>query len=367
LQEPAELLLLCDRTHPVEEAAQVESAPLHVTMVKKRLASGEPCRKCVQAEELLRARGGWEHIDQVVWAVENEPESEGMRLARRYGIDAAPFFVVDEGDGAQVAYSSVLQFLKERLRSAPGRPARIEPMDIEGLNHELEQRPPLEIVRWGLTRFGSDCAIAFSGAEDVVLIDLAVKSGCRFSVFSLDTGRLHPETYRFIERVRGHYGLEIELLVPDAAQLQPFVRRKGLFSFYEDGHQECCNIRKVAPLRRALAGYRAWMTGQRRDQNPTTRGQVHVIELDPAFSGRGGPLVKFNPLAALSSADTWAYIRAHEVPFNPLHERGFLSIGCEPCTRPVHPGQHEREGRWWWEDPASKECGLHAGNIRKPA
>jgi phosphoadenosine phosphosulfate reductase len=338
----------------------VETTALHVTMVKKRLASGEPCRKCVQAEELLRARGGWERIDQVVWAVENEPDSEGMRLARRHGIDAAPFFVVDEGEGAQVAYSSVLQFLKERFPSAALHSPRIAPADIVGLNLELADRPPLEIVRWALTRFGSECAIAFSGAEDVVLVDLAVKTGCQFSLFSLDTGRLHPETYRFIERVRGHYGVEIELLAPDAAELQPFVRRKGLFSFYEDGHQECCGIRKVAPLRRALAGYRAWMTGQRRDQNPATRSQVAAVELDAAFSGLGGPLVKFNPLAALSSADVWAYIRAHDVPFNPLHERGFLSIGCEPCTRPVHPGQHEREGRWWWEDKGERECGLHS-------
>ena len=337
----------------------MESAPLHVTMVKKRLASGEPCRKCVQAEELLRSRGGWDRIDQVVWAVENEPESEGMRLARRYGMDAAPFFVVEEG-GAQVAYSSVLKFLKEGLSAVPARPLRIDPADIAGLNQELAQRPALEVVRWALSRFGGDCAIAFSGAEDVVLIDMAAKTGCSFSVFSLDTGRLHPETYRFIERVRGHYGIEIELLSPDPAELQPFVRRKGLFSFYEDGHQQCCGIRKVAPLRRALVGYEAWMTGQRRDQSPATRAQVPVIALDPGFSGRSGSLVKFNPLATLSSADAWAYIRAHDVPYNPLHERGFLSIGCEPCTRPVHPGQHEREGRWWWEQNVDKECGLHS-------
>jgi phosphoadenosine phosphosulfate reductase len=214
-------------------------------------------------------------------------------------------------------------------------------------------------VRWTLERFGGDCALAFSGAEDVALIDMAVKSGSPFSVFSLDTGRLHAETYRFIERVRAHYGIEIELVSPDAAQLQPFVRKKGLFSFYEDGHQECCGVRKVEPLRRALRGYRAWMTGQRRDQSPT-RTHVPVLQADTSFQGRDGSLLKLNPLAGWSSAQTWAYLREHDVPFNALHERGFVSIGCEPCTRAIHPGQHEREGRWWWEDSTQKECGLHS-------
>jgi phosphoadenosine phosphosulfate reductase len=329
-------------------------------MVKKRLASGEPCRKCLQAEQLLRARGAWERIDEVVWADENEPDSEGMRLARRHNIEAAPFFVVDEGNGAQVAYGSVLTLLRERFVAAPSRHTHVEPGDVVALEGELATRPPVEIVRWALTRFGSDCGLAFSGAEDVALVDMAVKSGCEFSLFCLDTGRLHAETYRFIERVRSHYGIEIELLSPDPAQLQPFVRKKGLFSFYEDGHHECCGIRKVEPLRRALSTRRAWMTGQRRDQNPATRGRVPVLQLDGSFAGQDGTLLKFNPLANWSSAQTWAYIREHDVPYNPLHERGFLSIGCEPCTRATHPGQHEREGRWWWEDSTQKECGLHS-------
>jgi phosphoadenosine phosphosulfate reductase len=338
----------------------MELQAMHVTMVKKRLASGEACRKCLEAEQILRARGAWGQIDQVVWAVENEPDSEGMQLAKTYGIDAAPFFLVDEGNGAKVAYGSVLKLLRERLESLPARPlASVDPADIDGIALELEQRPPLEIVRWTLERFGRDCAIAFSGAEDVALIDMAVKSGSQFSVFCLDTGRLHAETYRFIERVRAHYGIEIELVSPDAAQLQPFVRKKGLFSFYEDGHQECCGVRKVEPLRRTLRGHRAWITGQRRDQSPT-RTHVPVAQADSAFQGRDGALLKVNPLAAWSSAQTWAYLREHDVPFNELHERGFVSIGCEPCTRATHPGQHEREGRWWWEDSTKKECGLHS-------
>jgi phosphoadenosine phosphosulfate reductase len=339
---------------------------MHVTMVKKRLAGGEPCRKCVQAEDLLRARGAWGRIDQVLWADSSDAGSEGMRLAGHYGIDSAPFFIVREGDGAAVAYESVLKLLRERFETPSlAHAASPEPAVIDGLALELATRSPIEIVRWGLERFGSDCAIAFSGAEDVALIDMAVRTGRQFSVFCLDTGRLHAETYRFIDGVRKHYGIEIALLSPDPKDLEPFVRQKGLFSFYQDGHQQCCGVRKVAPLRRALGGYRAWMTGQRRDQSPT-RAHVPTLQLDGSFTGRDGVLLKLNPLAALSSAETWSYIRENEVPFNPLHERGFASIGCEPCTRPTHPGQHEREGRWWWEEATQKECGLHSVTPPKP-
>jgi len=196
---------------------------------------------------------------------------------------------------------------------------------------------------------------------------MAARSGERFSVFCLDTGRLHPETYRFIDRVRSHYGIEIELYSPQAQSLQAFVRKKGLFSFYDDGHQECCGIRKVEPLRRALTGRSAWITGQRQDQSPDTRAEVPVFQLDhgnSAFAAEGG-LLKCNPLAHWSSAEVWRYIRDNAVPFNELHERGFISIGCEPCTRPIMPGQHEREGRWWWEEATKKECGLHT--VKPPA
>jgi phosphoadenosine phosphosulfate reductase len=344
------------------EVSPVELAPMHVTMVKKRLASGEPCRKCDDAERVLRARGAWSRIDHVIWAIENDPESEGMRLARDHNVETAPFFLVDEG-GGPVAYRSVLELLRKPLQASASEPralTSVDASDIAGLERDLEARPPAEIVRWAGERFGRHCALAFSGAEDVVLVDMAVKSGHELSVFCLDTGRLHPETYRFIERVRTHYGIEIELVSPEPAPLQAFVRKKGLFSFYEDGHQECCAVRKVEPLRRTLLQHRAWMTGQRRDQSPSTRSSVPVVQLDSAFRGQGDTLLKLNPLAAWSSAETWAYIRAHDVPYNPLHERGFVSIGCEPCTRPIHPGQHEREGRWWWEASTQRECGLHS-------
>jgi phosphoadenosine phosphosulfate reductase len=206
--------------------------------------------------------------------------------------------------------------------------------------------------------------LSFSGAEDVVLIDMAAGSGRPFRVFSLDTGRLHPETYQFIEKVRKHYGIAIEMLAPQAEAVQALVREKGLFSFYVDGHKECCGIRKVEPLMRALRPLRAWMTGQRRDQSPGTRADVPVIQLDRIFGTPERPLVKFNPLSFWSSKQVWGYIRDRNVPFNELHNRGFVSIGCEPCTRPTNPGEHERAGRWWWEEETKRECGLHVSATR---
>ncbi len=238
-------------------------------------------------------------------------------------------------------------------------------MTIAALATEFAKRSPADIVDRALTDFGGDVAISFSGAEDVLLIEYAKQSGKPFRVFSLDTGRLHAETYQLFERVEKHYGLRIEYCCPDRAALEAMVRAKGMFSFFKDGHQECCGIRKVEPLRRQLSGLRAWITGQRRDQSPT-RGNVPLVQLDTAFKGlAGADLVKFNPLANTTSADVWLAIRALGVPFNALHERGFVSIGCEPCTRPVLPGQHEREGRWWWEEATQKECGLHKGNLER--
>ncbi len=224
---------------------------------------------------------------------------------------------------------------------------------------------PRDILTWAIQEYSPRIGVSFSGAEDVVLVDMAVKAGGKFRVFSLDTGRLHPETYRFLDKVREHYRLSIDVFFPQAAAVEELVREKGLFSFYRDGHEECCGIRKVEPLRRALATLDAWVTGQRRDQSPSTRAQVPIVQIDPTFASNGHKLVKFNPLANWTSQQVWAYIRENHVPHNPLHERGFMSIGCEPCTRPVLPGQHEREGRWWWEDETKRECGLHAGNSSK--
>lgn len=234
--------------------------------------------------------------------------------------------------------------------------------DASRLAAEYEARSPQDIVRLALER-GGQVAISFSGAEDVILVDMAVAIRKDVAVFSLDTGRLHPDTYRFLDKVRRHYGIAIEALFPDAAAVERLVREKGFFSFYADGHTECCGIRKVAPLKRKLAALDGWITGQRRDQSPGTRGSVPVVQEDATFSTPGRVVIKFNPLANWTSTQVWQYIREHNVPYNELHERGFVSIGCEPCTRPVVPGQHEREGRWWWEEATKKECGLHRGNV----
>ena len=224
-------------------------------------------------------------------------------------------------------------------------------------------RHPQEILAYAIEEYSPDLAISFSGAEDVVLVDMASKLGAKPRVFTLDTGRLHTETYQFIEKVREHYGLSIEVFFPRPEAVEKLVREKGLFSFYRDGHKECCDVRKVEPLRRALSNLNAWVTGQRRDQSPGTRAQVPVMQVDPTFGNNGHQLIKFNPLTNWTSKQVWNYLRENNVPYNTLHDRGFVSIGCEPCTRAILPGQHEREGRWWWEDATRKECGLHAGNT----
>lgn len=237
-------------------------------------------------------------------------------------------------------------------------------MNIDDLSTQLAGKNPRVILKAALEQF-EHIAISFSGAEDVVLIDLALAIRKDIHVFCLDTGRLHPQTYQFIEQVRKHYGIEIEILNPNRELLETFVKEKGLFSFYEEGHSECCGIRKVEPLRRKLATVDAWITGQRKDQSVDTRQDIPEVQEDSAFSTPTHTLIKFNPLLNWTSAQVWDYIEAYQVPYNSLHQQGFISIGCEPCTRAILPNQHERVGRWWWEDSTKKECGLHAGNVKK--
>lgn len=230
-------------------------------------------------------------------------------------------------------------------------------VDLKQLNAHFADASPRDILACAFETW-PNCALSFSGAEDVLLLHLASKLRPDVRVFTLDTGRLHAQTYEFIERVRETYGLGIDMLYPDAKRLQRLVSEKGLFSFYRDGHDECCGIRKIEPMRRHLAGFDAWVSGIRRDQSPTRR-EIDVFEVDGQFSGMGVPLIKINPLANRTSDEVWNQIRMLEIPYNPLHDQGFASIGCEPCTRPTGPGQHEREGRWWWEEATLKECGLH--------
>lgn len=238
-----------------------------------------------------------------------------------------------------------------------------ELINVLDLDTELQQQSPRKILKYALEQF-DNIAISFSGAEDVVLIDIAISIKPDVQVFTLDTGRLHAETYQFIEQVREHYGIAIDILSPDGEAVRALVGAKGLFSFYRDGHQECCGIRKIAPLQRKLHTLDAWISGQRKDQSPGTRAGIPVIQSDTRFARPGAVLTKFNPLANWSSQDVWDYIRGNNLPYNKLHDQGFISIGCEPCTKPVGPGQHEREGRWWWEEATKKECGLHGDNIK---
>jgi phosphoadenosine phosphosulfate reductase len=193
-------------------------------------------------------------------------------------------------------------------------------------------------------------------AEDMVLTDLILKARLPIRIFSLETGRLHAETLAMLDRVKEHYdGYEIALYRPQAEAVDAYVAQNGLNAFYDsvEMRKECCRIRKVEPLGRALAGNQAWVTGQRRAQS-TTRAELHVQEDDAAHG-----MAKFNPLADWSEQDVWDYIRANNVPYNALHDKGYPSIGCEPCTRAIEPGEDVRAGRWWWENPDSKECGLH--------
>jgi len=342
-------------------------------MVKKILASGEPCNKCMQAEARLKERGMWDQIDTVVVADERYPDTPGWDLAREHGVDKAPFWIVefDDSGGDVEVITSVLkitQVLAGVEDTLSQKVVDLSPRtrnQVKDLARAFDKAQPNEIVGWALMTYGTDCGLAFSGAEDVVVIDMAAKSGYPFTVFTLDTGRLHPETYDYLERIRLTYKLDLQVLSPEHHVLEDFVREKGLFSFLRDGHSECCNIRKVAPLRRHLALKKAWITGQRKDQSPT-RTDVPMLQADDAFDGAGpeGLLVKVNPLANWSADRVWAYIREHNLPYNPLHDRGFRSIGCAPCTRATNPGEHEREGRWWWEESTKKECGLHLANLK---
>jgi phosphoadenosine phosphosulfate reductase len=217
----------------------------------------------------------------------------------------------------------------------------------------------VESTRQTLARIAADFSPAVFAsslaAEDMVLTDLILKAGLPIGIFSLETGRLHPETLAVLDQVKATYGYDVKLYKPQDDAVAGYVAEHGLNAFYDsvEMRRECCRIRKVEPLGRALAGNRAWVTGQRRAQS-TTRAELHIEEDDAAHG-----MTKFNPLADWSEQDVWNYIRANDVPYNALHDQGFPSIGCAPCTRAVQPGEDVRAGRWWWENPDSKECGLH--------
>ncbi len=193
------------------------------------------------------------------------------------------------------------------------------------------------------------------GAEDMVLLDLIWKHAPGIEIFTLDTGRLPKETYDLMQSVKERYQREVHIFFPDAATIESFVTHNGPNAFYDsvELRKQCCGIRKVAPLKRALEDRKAWITGMRRSQS-VTRNELPVSEWDPDHE-----LQKFSPLTDWSNGEVWKYIRAFDVPYNALHDEGYASIGCAPCTRAITPGEDIRAGRWWWENPETKECGLH--------
>lgn len=227
---------------------------------------------------------------------------------------------------------------------------------VEDLSR-LDSSSAEEVLSWALDEYHPRIAISSSfQAESMVIIDLATKVRRDVRIFTIDTGRLPQETHTLIDDIRHRYDIKVDVIHPDHERVQAMVRQHGmnLFQRHQTLRMLCCHIRKVEPLQRALADLDGWITGLRRDQ-AETRADVGKVEIDETHGGR----VKVNPIADWTKDQVWDYIRAHKLPYNELYNQGYTSIGCAPCTRPVSPGEDERAGRWWWEDSAFKECGLH--------
>jgi thioredoxin-dependent adenylylsulfate APS reductase len=233
----------------------------------------------------------------------------------------------------------------------------LDELEAGELAIEFDDQEPQDVIRWALEHFGQKVAICTSlQAEGLVIVDMAWRIDPNVRVFTIDTGRLPQETHELMNRVQEQYGIALEIHVPDVQQVDAMVRRHGENLFYREVPLRllCCQIRKVLPLRRALSHLDAWVTGLRREQW-ATRSNIRKIELDHDHGG----IVKINPLADWTEEEVWEYIRAYNVPSHSLYKRGYTSIGCAPCTRPVQPGEDHRAGRWWWEKGAPKECGMH--------
>jgi phosphoadenosine phosphosulfate reductase len=227
---------------------------------------------------------------------------------------------------------------------------------VAGLMPKILGLPTGHALREVLAAFSGKAVLATSlGAEDQVLIDLLHLEGLSIPIFTLDTGRLFPETYDLMVRTEERYGCRIQVFLPDAGEVKAMVAEAGINLFLRDvpSRRRCCEIRKLRPLARALSGQNLWICGLRREQSVTRQG-LQILEWDEANG-----LVKFNPLHDWTEAAVWDHVRRHEVPYNPLHDKGFPSIGCACCTRAVAPGEDPRGGRWWWEHPEHRECGLH--------
>jgi phosphoadenosine phosphosulfate reductase len=245
------------------------------------------------------------------------------------------------------------------LRPAFSNPAT-RPELTDALRESVNQKRAqlLVALKAAVTEHGGANSITFAnsmGAEDMVLTDIILREQLPIDIFSLDTGRLPVETYDLIAEVEQTYSTKLKIYFPQAATVEDYVQTKGINAFYEsiELRKACCHMRKVEPLGRALKGKKAWITGMRAQQS-ATRTDLPIREFD-----QGNGLEKYNPLTDWTEKEVWAYIRMHDVPYNKLHDAFYPSIGCAPCTRAVAMGEDVRAGRWWWEDPASKECGLH--------
>lgn len=228
--------------------------------------------------------------------------------------------------------------------------------NIDHLNELWNGLSAEEILEKALELFGIKVTFATSmGAEDQVITHMLAKISKSANIFTLDTGRVFPETYDLLHRTVNRYGLQIKSYYPDTMQVEEMVNSKGINLFYEsiENRKLCCHIRKIVPLRRALTGMDAWITGLRREQS-VTRTDLKIVEWDA-----GNGLIKINPLLEWSEEQVWDFIKNNSIPYNKLHDQGFPSIGCQPCTRAIEKGEDLRAGRWWWELPESKECGLH--------
>ncbi len=235
--------------------------------------------------------------------------------------------------------------------------AEIVDIELRKKGEELETASTEEILRWALDKFGRKVALASSfGAEDMVLTDMLIKIDPQARIFTLDTGRLPHETYDLIEETISKYNLKLEYYCPDTATLEKMVAEQGPNLFYRgiDQRKLCCKVRKIDPLCRALSTLDAWLCGLRKEQS-VTRTELKKVELDVAHGG----ILKINPLADWTEEQIWDYIKANDVPYNKLHNKKYPSIGCAPCTRAIKSGEDIRAGRWWWESPEEKECGLH--------
>jgi phosphoadenosine phosphosulfate reductase len=229
---------------------------------------------------------------------------------------------------------------------------------IHQLNENL--KTPQEVLKWSLDNLHPKIAMASSfGAEDVVVIDMMMKINPKARIFTLDTGRLNQETYDVMDEIRKKYNMNIEVMFPDQNETEQMVRVNGMNLFYDSiGNRKlCCGIRKVHPLNRMLTTLDGWITGLRADQTEV-RLKSNRIEIDEQHNG----IIKINPIIEWTWEQTWDYIKKNNIPYNKLHDKGFPSIGCEPCTRAIKPGEPLRAGRWWWESDSQKECGLHANH-----